>query len=212
LNRLLAVSSCLIALVLCWVAYQRLSSQPANASVSLAPKTEGSSIYFVPIGDFPRERLEPLIQYYRQKYNLEIAVVNSIPVDPATRDDARRQLMAERLVASVRNAVPEHTYNPKEILIGFTSEDIYPTSQNWQFAFGWRQTSLGAAVVSTARMSLHYAEEPSDDNFAETRLRKMVTKDIGILYYGLDPSRNPRSVLYSQILGIEELDQVGEEF
>jgi hypothetical protein len=40
----------------------------------------------------------------------------------------------------------------------------------------------------------------------------MVTKDFGILYYGLDPSQNPRSVLYSQILGIEELDQVGEEF
>jgi predicted Zn-dependent protease len=76
--------------------------------------------------------------------------VNSIPVDPATRDDSRRQLMAERLVASVRNTVPEHTYNPKQILIGFTSEDIYPTSQNWQFSFGWRQTSLGGAVVSTA--------------------------------------------------------------
>jgi hypothetical protein len=125
------VLACLVALVLCWAGYSRLSSQPANASVSLAPKTEGSNIYFVPIGNFPSERLEPLIQYYRQKYNLEIAVVNSIPVDPATRDDSRRQLMAERLVARVRNAVPEHTYNPKEILIGFTSEDIYPTSQNW---------------------------------------------------------------------------------
>jgi hypothetical protein len=71
--------------------------------VSLAPKTEGSNIYFVSIGNFPRKRLEPLIQYYRQKYNLEIAVVNGIP------DDSRRQLMAERLVDSVRNAVPEHT-------------------------------------------------------------------------------------------------------
>lgn len=74
--------------------------------MSLAPKTEGSNIYFVPIGNFPRERLEPLIQYYRQKYNSEIAVVNGIPVDPATRDDSRRQLMAERLVASVRNPSP----------------------------------------------------------------------------------------------------------
>jgi predicted Zn-dependent protease len=206
------VLACLVALVLCWAGYSRLSSQPANALVSLAPKTEDSNIYFVPIGNFPRERLEPLIQYYRQKYNLEIAVVNSIPVDPATRDDSRRQLMAERLVASVRNAVPEHTYNPKEILIGFTSEDIYPTSQNWQFAFGWRQTRLGAAVVSTARMRLHYAGEPPDENFAETPLRKMVTKDIGILYYGLAPNQNPRSVLYNPILGIEELDQVDEEF
>jgi hypothetical protein len=55
-------------------------------------------------------------------------------------------------------------------------------------------------------MRLHYAGEPPDENFAETRLQKMVTKDIGILYDGLAPNQNPRSVLYNQILGIEELD------
>ena len=46
----------------------------------------------------------------------------------------------------------------------------------------------------------------------EIRLRKMVTKDIGILYYGLPQSSNPHSVLYNRILGIEELDAVGEQF
>jgi hypothetical protein len=45
-----------------------------------------------------------------------------------------------------------------------------------------------------------------------TRLRKIVTKDIGILYYGLPQSQSPKSVLYSQIMGIEELDAVGEDF
>jgi len=40
----------------------------------------------------------------------------------------------------------------------------------------------------------------------------MVTKDIGILYYGLPQSSNPNSVLYNRILGIEELDAVGEQF
>ena len=47
---------------------------------------------------------------------------------------------------------------------------------------------------------------------AATRLRKIVTKDIGILYYGLPHSDNPHSVLYNQIMGIEELDAVGEDF
>ena len=131
---------------------------------------------------------------------------------PGTRDESRQQLRAEQLVASVRDGIPEHTHDPKEILIGFTSEDIYPASQNWRFAFGWRLAGTGTAVVSTARMSLHYAGEPSDPNLSDTRLRKMVTKDIGILYYGLPQSQDPRSVLYNQILGIEELDQVGEKF
>ncbi len=212
MNRILTVLVCGIALILGWLAYSRLSSQPASASASLAPQVEGSKIYFVPIADFPAAQLQPLVQYYRQKYKLDIAVLNSIPADPATRDQVRQQLMAENLVASVRRGVPEHATDPKAILIGFTSEDIYPTSQNWQFAFGWRIANARAAVVSTARMSLHYAGEPSDANLPETRLRKIVTKDIGLLYYGLPQSANPSSVLYNSILGIEELDRVGEDF
>jgi predicted Zn-dependent protease len=203
---------CLIALALGWVAYTRSSTRPASASASLAPQIEGSKIYFVPIGDFPAKQIQPLVQYYREKYNLEIAVLNSIPVDPATRDEPRGQLMAENLVASVRRGAPEYATDPKAILIGFTSEDIYPTSQHWRFAFGWRTANARAAVVSTARMSLPYTGESVGVNVPETRLRKMVTKDIGILYYGLPQSQNPKSVLYNSILGIEELDQVGDDF
>ena len=121
-------------------------------SASLTPKIEGSKIYFVPIGDFPTEQLQPLVEFYRQKYKLGIAVLNSIPVDPVTRDASRQQLVAENLVASVRSGVPEHSSDQGAILIGFTSEDIYPASTNWQFAFGWRESDAHSAVVSTARL------------------------------------------------------------
>jgi hypothetical protein len=61
-------------------------------------------------------------------------------------------------------------------------------------------------------MGLHYSGEPADVSDPETRVRKMVTKDIAILYYGKPQSNDPHSVLYNQIGGIEELDQVGEDF
>jgi predicted Zn-dependent protease len=211
-NRTLALLLCLIAVVAGWVAYSRLAPQPTSSAASLAPKIEGSKIYFVPIGDFPTEQLQPLVQYYRQKFNLEITVVNSVRVDPTTRDASRQQLMAENLAASIRNSVPEHASEPGAILIGFTSEDMYPTSKNWQFAFGWREGATRTAVVSTARLSLPNIAQALTRDLPGTRLRKVVTKDIGILYYGLPQSQNPNSVLYSQIMGIEELDEVGEDF
>jgi predicted Zn-dependent protease len=124
----------------------------------------------------------------------------------------RRQLVAEKLIASVRHALPKLANDPNAFLIGFTTTDMYPVGENWRFAFGWRVTELRAAVVSTARMDLHYPGEPLEDARPEIRLRKMVTKDIGILYYGLAQSSNSRSVLYNSILGIEELDAVGEQF
>jgi hypothetical protein len=54
--------------------------------------------------------------------------------------------------------------------------------------------------------------ESASADLAATRLRKIVTKDIGILYFGLPQSTDPKSVLYNGIMGIEELDNVGEEF
>lgn len=89
---------------------------------------------------------------------------------------------------------------------------MYPLEENWRFTFGCRATQLRAGVVSTARMDLHYPGEPLEDARPEVRLRKVVTKDIGILYYGLPQSSNPQSVLYNRILGIQELDAVGGQF
>jgi hypothetical protein len=64
-------------------------------------------------------------------------------------------------------------------------------------------------VVSTARLRI---ENGGSAEVSATRLRKIVTKDIGILYCGMAQNQDPHSVLYSQIMGIEELDEVGEDF
>jgi hypothetical protein len=44
--------------------------------------------------------------------------------------------------------------NNSSILIGITSDDMYPLGQDWRFCFGWRQTGIRSAVVSTARIDL----------------------------------------------------------
>ena len=212
MNRTLALLLCLVALIAGWVVYARVSPQPASASASLTPKVEGSKIYFIPIGDFPADQLQSLAEYYHEKYGIEITIVNSVPVNPLTRNASRQQLMAENLAAGLRNSVPEHASEPGSILIGFTPEDIYPATMNWQFAFGWRLGEARSAVVSTARLSLPDIGQPLERDLPNKRLRKIVTKDIGILYYGLPQSQNPKSVLYNQIMGIEELDEVGDDF
>jgi predicted Zn-dependent protease len=211
-NRTLALFLCLAALVAGWLAYSKLSPQPISAAAALPAQAQKPKIYFVPIGNFPDEQLQPLVENYRKKYKLEITIVNGISVDPATRDASRQQLMAETLAAGLRSNVPEAASDKGSIVIGFTSEDIYPTSKNWQFVFGWRDSSARTAVVSTARLNLVDIAQPMTPDTPGTRMRKIATKDLGILYFGLPQSNNPNSVLYNQIMGIEELDAVGEDF
>lgn len=170
------------------------------------------NIYFVPIGDAPVSEMQGLVSHYRQKFGLESTVLPAFVPAASDRSTDRQQLIAEALAASVHTAYAEYLLNNSSILIGITSEDMYPLSEDWQFCFGWRREEIRSAVVSTARMNLQYEGEPIAVANVTARLQKVVTKDIGILYYHKNASSNPRSVLFNGILGIEELDLVSQDF
>lgn len=210
MNRILALLLFVVAVVAGWKVYSAV--KPVDQASATAPLTAepNAKICFVPFHDFPMSQLETLRRYYKRKYNVEVLITKTVPVNPSLRDTLRGQLRAEDRAASLRRALPQFDRNT--ILIGFTSEDIYPVSKDWQFAFGWRSSQTQSAVVSTARLALPYQGLPAGADVSTARMRKVVTKDIGILYFGLPQSSNPKSVLYSQILGIEELDNVGEDF
>ena len=49
-------------------------------------------------------------------------------------------------------------------------------------------------------------------SIAASRLRKMVTRDIGVLVLRRPSSDDPHSVLYYEILSVPDLDRLGEDF
>jgi hypothetical protein len=53
---------------------------------------------------------------------------------------------------------------------------------------------------------------PFGDLLESARLRKMATRDIGDLYFGLPLSSDRHSVLYRSILGVPDLDAIGEDY
>jgi predicted Zn-dependent protease len=171
-----------------------------------------NKLYFVPIGDAPSSEIRSLVEHYREKFGVEVQVLPPMTPDASDVDSNRGQLIAENLIQSMQRLYPDYVNNKSAVLIGITSQDMYPKGEDWQFCFGWRLTDDRVAVVSSARMDIHYPGEPRNEAILSNRLRKVVTKDIGILYYEKKPSENPRSVLYSNILGIQELDQVTEDF
>jgi predicted Zn-dependent protease len=173
-------------------------------------KLKGSGeIYFVPLANFPSSAVKELVAYYRSKYGLVIRTLPNLPLDSSVVDAERRQLIAEAVVDLIKKTNPSLVNQPEAILIGLTNEDMYIARYNWQYTFSWRQEGR-YAVVSDARMNLGSTFLSEDK--VESRLRKMVTKNIGLLYYQLPQSGDPRSVLYNNIDGIAELDYMGEEF
>ena len=188
-----------------------VSCSPRKNSPPVAVQSD-RTVYFAALGDVRSGTLQGLVEHYRQKFGMQIRILPPMKLDQRDFALGRKQFVAEQLIRRMQENYPAQAGNPKDIVIGITDNDIYPTSENWRFCFGWRDGRAHMAVVSTARMGLHYLDQPLLGATSEVRLQKMVTKDLGILYFGRPLSRNPHSVMYDQILGIEELDEVSEDF
>jgi predicted Zn-dependent protease len=169
------------------------------------------AVYLAPLGKPQGVLSTDLLAYYRKKYGLELRVLAPVPLPLWTRDEIRKQLIAEELVEAMKRAYPQFASDPDAILVGVTDEDMYISEMNWSYAFSWRQEER-FAVVSTARMDPAFSKEPADPRIVEARARKMITKDIGLLYYRLQPSYDFSSALYDYIDDVEDLDDMGEDF
>lgn len=133
-------------------------------------------------------------------------------VEESAVDRARSQVVAEELVRVMEAAVPASARAGNDVVIGITPYDMHIRQvPDWQFAFAHRQGR--SAVVATARMEPgNLGETPDDGTRMNMRLRKMVSKQIGTLYFQLPPNRDRASVLFSPILGVDDLDGIGEDF
>jgi predicted Zn-dependent protease len=162
------------------------------------------------MGSVPATTLQALAAFYLDKYGLRVAILKPAPINAASRDVGRRQLIGEELVTAMRSAYPKAAADPNAVLIGIVSEDLYVRVRpDWAWAFGLR-TDGRFGVLSTARMS--WPQGLASKTVQMTRLRKMVTRYIGQLYFRLPTNNVQGSVLYGTINGLYDLDRLGEDF
>ena len=210
----LLLSAALIAAILLSTGCFRKREHVAIKKDLPVPKEslKGSGkLYLIPLGDFPADLAADLASFYRDKYKLEIETLPSVPISEVAVNRKRGQLIAEQVVAIMKHANPQITNDPEAIMIGLTTQDMYINQKDWRFAFSWRDEGR-YAVVSSARMYLPLRRWKITKRLMVKRLRKMVTKNVGILYYHLAQNDNPRSVLYRNVGGIRDLDYMREDF
>ena len=168
-------------------------------------------ITFVPIGDFPSTSLQALASYYEQTLGLHIDVRPAIPVKESMIDRFRGQLIGEELINRMKIAFPTQAEDRRVMMVGFTRGDMYVRHKNWRFAFATREDGRFAAI-STARMDPVSFGLPPNDGVLVRRLLKMTSKQIGLYFYLLPERQEKSSVLFSPILGVDDLDEVSMDF
>jgi predicted Zn-dependent protease len=188
-------------------------SLPTDRASRIPQAPPNTQIYFVPIGSLSEVKMDYLAGYYKQRFGLTVQVLSAIPLDPAAFNTARQQNQIEGLMASMKRAYPTLANDGRSIVIGITEADIYTTTEKWIFALAWRDEGH-LAVISAARMDLEHTNYrlPTDPVVLHNRLTKMISREIGFLYYKLPFSRDERSVVRTSVMGVDELDELGEDF
>lgn len=174
------------------------------------PSPQICDIYFVPLGPLTSPSPRELTIYYRQKLGLTIHILPSVPIEPVVLDRARRQVIGEELIALMKRRYPHLVEDSSVLLIGLTKYDMYIRGKDWRFAFAIRQEGR-YVVASTYRMdAVNFGEFP-DPRLLASRLRKIITKQLGMYFYGLPQRKVRTSVLFGPILSLGDLDSISEE-
>jgi predicted Zn-dependent protease len=167
-------------------------------------------VSIVPIEDFPVDRATAIAEHFRTRFGVAIDVAPAMAWPEGAYVEGRRQMDSAMMLTRLESTYA--TTGQPVVVIGLTTRDMFNPEVNWAYVFSYRRKNR-VAVVSPARMDRGcMGVFQADDDRIMARLRKMVGKNIGIVYFGLAMSADPASMLYAYIGGPQELDAMSEKF
>ncbi|MCA1561803.1 MAG: hypothetical protein LC753_18720 [Acidobacteria bacterium] len=180
---------------------------PPDAPADISAIQPSGRVYLVPLDGFSPDTARAVADNFGERFNVAMEIVPSATEARAYNSD-RRQLNANAVRASLQTQFP----SARAVVIAVTDKDMYIPAFRWRYAFSYRAEDR-LAVVSTARMDHGcLGLFPAGKDRRLSRLRKMIGKNLGVLHYGLPLSNDPRSLLYANIGGPQELDVMSEIF
>ena len=128
------------------------------------------------------------------KLDADVEILPAVALTSSEKDATRNQYVAEKCIDLIARSYPEQADDPSNVMIADTSKDVYIAAFDWKYAENLREEGR-FAVVSEAR--LHPTDYPGKWNqeLLSSRLQKMLTKNIAILYANLPLSDDYTSLL-----------------
>jgi hypothetical protein len=151
--------------------------------------------------------LNDLAQWLHSKYALDVQVLPAMDLDHAALDASRAQdfrgaqpqYVAELLYEQMKRAHPDLAADPNVYLIGITESDMYSVYFKWRTTFsqrdGKRAAVLSANGLQDAPWKLRGESADEANRHFQARLRRILLKDIAVLYWHLPLNNDPTSLL-----------------
>jgi|HubBroStandDraft_6_1064221.scaffolds.fasta_scaffold14012_3 YD repeat-containing protein len=171
------------------------------------PSVPAKRVYLVSIGLDQGESLEWAPAYYKSKLGIDLTVLPPVPLDPKLIDPERNQLNSDQCFDFLRRQYPEIARDPFALLIAVTSSDLYIPALGWPYAENSRRDGR-YAIISSARLHPPLLGLWNPE-WLNSRVQKLVTKNIGVLYFDLPMSEDYTSLLSGGVLSGFQVDEMG---
>jgi len=165
-------------------------------------------VFLIPIGLAEAENLDWAPRYYKIKLGIDAVVLPPAAWDSSLEDPHRHQLDADKCIEFLQRSYPDLARDPSAILIGVTSRDMYIPNFGWAYAENWRLEDR-FAIVSSARLHPPSPLDNWNPEWLNSRLQKLLTKNIAMLYFGLPMSTDSTSLLSGGVRYGWQFDQMG---
>ncbi len=184
----------------------------ASNAPSPPPNPRQADVYLIPIGGLRLDYVQSLSRYYERKFSLQVEVSPSVQPGARYLSPDGKQVVAAVLLTLLQSSIGNTSDNPRALMVAITDFDLVAPRGSRGQVF----SVLGGkccAVISTARIDPRTTGGLSTDEEVAIRMRKLVTRAIALLYFGLQPNDDPTSILYAgqgATLTLEELDRLDE--
>lgn len=167
-------------------------------------------VYLVPMSDFPEDAAAHLAKALSK--DLNVWVKSTVRIGDMEPDQlpGTRQLVAESILSKsqkVIKSLPEAGTETYFLLL--TTRDINSGSGGFRFQFSMHNQELKTSVVSMARIMELENNKTVVNNVVLTRLYKLIKRAIGENYFGWKRSTDINDIMYSPLMGVQDLDKIG---
>jgi YD repeat-containing protein len=156
-------------------------------------------IYLVQMGRHEAPySLNEFADWLRAKYALDVQILPPVALDRSAWDASRGQYVGELLAEQLKSAYRELAADPQAYLIGFTDADMYLVNQRWNSAFTFRDGPRTAIISSDGMQDplwQRMSGAPAANQKFQARLRRILLKDVAVLYWRLPLNFDPASLL-----------------
>jgi len=183
---------------------EKINVAPKPSTLKL-PSVPAKKIYLVPLDFDPEQSLNWAPDYYKAKLGIEVEVLPAISISKDWEDQPDDQVTVAQLLQQLSGSHPEIANDPANTLIGVTSRDISSYNYGRSYTENFRDNGR-FAVVSCARFQPRSFLGRLNPEWLNSRLQKMLTKNIAILYFNLPLSSDYSSMLSGGALSCPEVD------